>query len=81
MVWLIFFSLFFSSQLLYCCVTSYRNVSGVKCETTRNVTSYNFGTAASNGLSSGMSSGGGKMRRERGLHYLSRSVQEQVSDS
>nr|XP_038028303.1 nuclear pore complex protein Nup153-like isoform X7 [Anas platyrhynchos] len=56
---------------------SYRNVSGVKCETTRNVTSYNFGTAASNGLSSGMSSGGGKMRRERGLHYLSRSVQEQ----
>lgn len=56
-------------------------VSGVKCETTRNVTSYNFGTAASNGLSSGMSSGGGKMRRERGLHYLSRCVQEQVSDS
>ncbi|XP_068528973.1 nuclear pore complex protein Nup153-like isoform X3 [Anas acuta] len=56
---------------------SYRNVSGVKCETTRNVTSYNFGTAASNGLSSGMSSGGGEMRRERGLHYLSRSVQEQ----
>ncbi|XP_071889315.1 uncharacterized protein [Anas platyrhynchos] len=55
---------------------SYRNVSGVKCETTRNVTSYNFGTAASNGLSSGMSSGGGKMRRERGLHYLSRCVQE-----
>nr|XP_038028149.1 uncharacterized protein LOC113841358 isoform X4 [Anas platyrhynchos] len=60
---------------------SYRNVSGVKCETTRNVTSYNFGTAASNGLSSGMSSGGGKMRRERGLHYLSRCVQEKVSDS
>ncbi|XP_068528976.1 nuclear pore complex protein Nup153-like isoform X6 [Anas acuta] len=56
---------------------SYRNVSGVKCETTRNVTSYNFGTAASNGLSSGMSSGGGEMRKERGLHYLSRSVQEQ----
>nr|XP_038028429.1 nuclear pore complex protein Nup153-like [Anas platyrhynchos] len=57
---------------------SYRNVSGVKCETTRNVTSYNFGTAASNGLSSGMSSGGGKMRRERGLHYLSRCVQEKI---
>ncbi|XP_068528975.1 nuclear pore complex protein Nup153-like isoform X5 [Anas acuta] len=57
---------------------SYRNVSGVKCETTRNVTSYNFGTAASNGLSSGMSSGGGEMRKERGLHYLSRSVQEQI---
>ncbi|XP_068528977.1 nuclear pore complex protein Nup153-like isoform X7 [Anas acuta] len=53
-------------------------VSGVKCETTRNVTSYNFGTAASNGLSSGMSSGGGEMRKERGLHYLSRSVQEQI---
>ncbi|NWZ25016.1 NU153 protein, partial [Asarcornis scutulata] len=57
--------------------TNYRNVTGVKCETTRNVTSYNFGTAASNGLSSGMSSGGGKMRRERGVHYLSRSVQGQ----
>ncbi|XP_040404078.1 nuclear pore complex protein Nup153 isoform X11 [Cygnus olor] len=42
-----------------------------------NVTSYKFNTAASNGLSSGMSSGGGKMRRERGMHYLSRAVQEQ----
>lgn len=56
-------------------------MTGVTCETTRNVTSYKFGTAASNGLSSGMSSGGGKMRRERGVHYLSRSVQDQVSDS
>ncbi|XP_050565095.1 nuclear pore complex protein Nup153 isoform X5 [Cygnus atratus] len=42
-----------------------------------NVTSYKFSTAASNGLSSGMTSGGGKMRRERGMHYLSRAVQEQ----
>ncbi|XP_066848221.1 nuclear pore complex protein Nup153 isoform X5 [Anser cygnoides] len=42
-----------------------------------NVTSYKFSTAASNGLSSGVSSGGGKMRRERGIHYLSRAVQEQ----
>ncbi|XP_035172028.1 nuclear pore complex protein Nup153 [Oxyura jamaicensis] len=42
-----------------------------------NVTSYKLSTAASNGLSSGMNSGGGKMRRERGMHYLSRAVQEQ----
>ncbi|XP_066853826.1 nuclear pore complex protein Nup153-like isoform X2 [Anser cygnoides] len=42
-----------------------------------NVTSYKFSTAASNGLSSGVSSGGGRMRRERGIHYLSGAVQEQ----
>ncbi|NXS51661.1 NU153 protein, partial [Brachypteracias leptosomus] len=40
-----------------------------------------FGTPASNGLSSGLS-GGGKMRRERGVHYISKPGQEQqVRDS
>ncbi|KAM6142751.1 nuclear pore complex protein Nup153 isoform 5-T5 [Phoenicopterus ruber ruber] len=37
-----------------------------------------FGTPASNGLSSGGGmGGGGKMRRERGVHYISKSGQEQ----
>ncbi|NXG74924.1 NU153 protein, partial [Baryphthengus martii] len=37
---------------------------------------FKFGTPASNGLSSGLS-GGGKMRRERGVHYVSKPGQEQ----
>lgn len=45
-----------------------------------NLTYPKFSTPASNGLSSGVS-GGGKMRRERGVHYVSKSGQEQVSDS
>ncbi|NWS67655.1 NU153 protein, partial [Crotophaga sulcirostris] len=36
-----------------------------------------FSTPASNGLSSGAVSGGGKMRRERGVHYVSKPGQEQ----
>ncbi|NXI59473.1 NU153 protein, partial [Chloroceryle aenea] len=39
---------------------------------------FKFGTPASNGLSSGVGmSGGGKMRRERGVHYISKPGQEQ----
>ncbi|XP_061202426.1 nuclear pore complex protein Nup153-like isoform X2 [Neopsephotus bourkii] len=36
-----------------------------------------FSTPASNGLSSGGVGGGGKMRRERGVHYVSKPGQEQ----
>ncbi|XP_030362132.1 nuclear pore complex protein Nup153 isoform X3 [Strigops habroptila] len=36
-----------------------------------------FSTPASNGLSSGGVGGGGKMRRERGVHYISKPGQEQ----
>ncbi|NWR73184.1 NU153 protein, partial [Centropus unirufus] len=36
-----------------------------------------FSTPASNGLSSGGVNGGGKMRRERGVHYVSKPGQEQ----
>uniref|UniRef100_A0A8D0FZD7 Nuclear pore complex protein Nup153 n=1 Tax=Strix occidentalis caurina TaxID=311401 RepID=A0A8D0FZD7_STROC len=48
-----------------------------------NLTYPKFGTPASNGLSSGGGvSGGGKMRRERGVHYVSKPGQEQqVRDS
>ncbi|NWS52995.1 NU153 protein, partial [Chunga burmeisteri] len=48
-----------------------------------NVTYPRFGTPASNGLSSGGGvGGGGKMRRERGVHYVSKPEQEQqVRDS
>ncbi|NXJ77724.1 NU153 protein, partial [Trogon melanurus] len=43
-----------------------------------NLTYPDFGTPASNGLSSGGGvAGGGKMRRERGLHYVSKPGQEQ----
>ncbi|NXK56254.1 NU153 protein, partial [Chauna torquata] len=42
-----------------------------------NLTYPKFSTAASNGLSSGGVSGGGKMRRERGVHYISKPGQEQ----
>ncbi|NWI33933.1 NU153 protein, partial [Sula dactylatra] len=44
-----------------------------------NLTYPKFGTPASNGLSSGggVGSGGGKMRRERGAHYVSKPGQEQ----
>ncbi|NXY81630.1 NU153 protein, partial [Alcedo cyanopectus] len=39
---------------------------------------WNFGTPASNGLSSGAAvSAGGKMRRERGVHYVSKPGQEE----
>ncbi|XP_048796462.1 nuclear pore complex protein Nup153 isoform X2 [Lagopus muta] len=41
-----------------------------------NLTYPKFSTPASNGLTSG-GSGGGKMRRERGVHYVSKSGQEQ----
>ncbi|XP_065608957.1 nuclear pore complex protein Nup153 isoform X2 [Cyrtonyx montezumae] len=41
-----------------------------------NLTYPRFSTPASNGLSSGVS-GGGKMRRERGVHYVSKPGQEQ----
>ncbi|KAM6277212.1 nuclear pore complex protein Nup153 isoform 2-T2 [Spheniscus humboldti] len=43
-----------------------------------NLTYPKFGTSASNGLSPGGGvGGGGKMRRERGVHYLSKPGQEQ----
>uniref|UniRef100_A0A8C0IE94 Nuclear pore complex protein Nup153 n=1 Tax=Bubo bubo TaxID=30461 RepID=A0A8C0IE94_BUBBB len=43
-----------------------------------NLTYPKFGTPASNGLSSGGGvGGGGKMRRERGVHYVSKPGQEQ----
>uniref|UniRef100_A0A8C0AUJ6 Nuclear pore complex protein Nup153 n=1 Tax=Buteo japonicus TaxID=224669 RepID=A0A8C0AUJ6_9AVES len=43
-----------------------------------NLTYPTFGTPASNGLSSGGGvGGGGKMRRERGVHYISKPGQEQ----
>ncbi|KAM6375549.1 LOW QUALITY PROTEIN: nuclear pore complex protein Nup153 [Alca torda] len=43
-----------------------------------NLTYPKFGTPASNGLSSGgVGGGGGKMRRERGVHYISKPGQEQ----
>ncbi|NXL90255.1 NU153 protein, partial [Alectura lathami] len=42
-----------------------------------NLTYPKFSTPASNGLSSGGVSGGGKMRRERGVHYVSKPGQEQ----
>ncbi|NXX46859.1 NU153 protein, partial [Tricholaema leucomelas] len=43
-----------------------------------NLTYPKVGTPASNGLSSGgVASGGGKMRRERGVHYTSKPEQEQ----
>ncbi|NXW31762.1 NU153 protein, partial [Phaetusa simplex] len=43
-----------------------------------NLTYPKFGTPASNGLSSGgVGVGGGKMRRERGVHYISKPGQEQ----
>ncbi|NXX03020.1 NU153 protein, partial [Larus smithsonianus] len=43
-----------------------------------NLTYPKFGTPASNGLSSGgVGVGGGKMRRERGVHYVSKPGQEQ----
>uniref|UniRef100_A0A8C8E6F5 Nuclear pore complex protein Nup153 n=1 Tax=Otus sunia TaxID=257818 RepID=A0A8C8E6F5_9STRI len=42
-----------------------------------NLTYPKFGTPASNGLSSGGVGGGGKMRRERGVHYVSKPGQEQ----
>ncbi|NXJ97118.1 NU153 protein, partial [Corythaixoides concolor] len=42
-----------------------------------NLTYPKFDTPASNGLSSGGAGGGGKMRRERGVHYISKPGQEQ----
>ncbi|NXN67314.1 NU153 protein, partial [Himantopus himantopus] len=42
-----------------------------------NLTYPKFSTPASNGLSSGGIGGGGKMRRERGVHYISKPGQEQ----
>ncbi|NXN36907.1 NU153 protein, partial [Rhinoptilus africanus] len=42
-----------------------------------NLTYPKFGTPASNGLSSGGVGGGGKMRRERGVHYISKPGQEE----
>ncbi|XP_065523390.1 nuclear pore complex protein Nup153 isoform X5 [Lathamus discolor] len=42
-----------------------------------NLTYPKFSTPASNGLSSGGVGGGGKMRRERGVHYVSKPGQEQ----
>ncbi|NXY73822.1 NU153 protein, partial [Glareola pratincola] len=42
-----------------------------------NLTYPKFGTPASNGLSSGGVGGGGKMRRERGVHYIAKPGQEQ----
>ncbi|NXC13693.1 NU153 protein, partial [Corythaeola cristata] len=42
-----------------------------------NLTYAKFDTPASNGLSSGGAGGGGKMRRERGVHYLSKPGEEQ----
>ncbi|NXG84885.1 NU153 protein, partial [Stercorarius parasiticus] len=43
-----------------------------------NLTYPKFGTPASNGLSSGgVGGGGGKMRRERGVHYISKPGEEQ----
>ncbi|XP_030362133.1 nuclear pore complex protein Nup153 isoform X4 [Strigops habroptila] len=42
-----------------------------------NLTYPKFSTPASNGLSSGGVGGGGKMRRERGVHYISKPGQEQ----
>ncbi|KAM9573082.1 nuclear pore complex protein Nup153 isoform 5-T5 [Guaruba guarouba] len=42
-----------------------------------NLTYPKFSTPASNGLSSGGVGGGGKMRRERGVHYVSKPAQEQ----
>ncbi|NXI97759.1 NU153 protein, partial [Psophia crepitans] len=42
-----------------------------------NLTYPKFSTPASNGLSSGGVVGGGKMRRERGVHYISKPGQEQ----
>uniref|UniRef100_A0A672U6Z3 Nuclear pore complex protein Nup153 n=1 Tax=Strigops habroptila TaxID=2489341 RepID=A0A672U6Z3_STRHB len=44
---------------------------------TNNLTYPKFSTPASNGLSSGGVGGGGKMRRERGVHYISKPGQEQ----
>ncbi|NWW52468.1 NU153 protein, partial [Pedionomus torquatus] len=46
------------------------------CKLGINLTYPKFGTPASNGLSSGVG-GGGKMRRERGVHYISKPGQEQ----
>uniref|UniRef100_A0A8C3KDL8 Nuclear pore complex protein Nup153 n=1 Tax=Calidris pygmaea TaxID=425635 RepID=A0A8C3KDL8_9CHAR len=47
-----------------------------------NLTYPKFSSPASNGLSSGGVGGGGKMRRERGVHYISKPGQEQeVRDS
>ncbi|NXE08096.1 NU153 protein, partial [Lophotis ruficrista] len=42
-----------------------------------NLTYPKFSSPASNGLSSGGVSGGGKMRRERGVHYITKPGQEQ----
>ncbi|XP_014796377.1 PREDICTED: nuclear pore complex protein Nup153 isoform X3 [Calidris pugnax] len=42
-----------------------------------NLTYPKFSSPASNGLSSGGVGGGGKMRRERGVHYISKPGQEQ----
>ncbi|NXP05001.1 NU153 protein, partial [Thinocorus orbignyianus] len=42
-----------------------------------NLTYPKFSTPASNGLSSGGMGGGGKMRRERGVHYVSKPGQEE----
>ncbi|NXN22425.1 NU153 protein, partial [Nycticryphes semicollaris] len=42
-----------------------------------NLTYPKFSTPASNGLSSGGVGGGGKMKRERGVHYISKPGQEQ----
>uniref|UniRef100_A0A8D0FW62 Nuclear pore complex protein Nup153 n=1 Tax=Strix occidentalis caurina TaxID=311401 RepID=A0A8D0FW62_STROC len=69
-VFFLFFSFFpFSTHVLLFCPS--------------NLTYPKFGTPASNGLSSGGGvSGGGKMRRERGVHYVSKPGQEQqVRDS
>ncbi|XP_054840930.1 nuclear pore complex protein Nup153 isoform X2 [Eublepharis macularius] len=43
----------------------------------RSVSSPKFSTAASNGLPPAAGGGGGKMRRERGVHYVSKSAQEE----
>ncbi|KFP48024.1 Nuclear pore complex protein Nup153, partial [Cathartes aura] len=46
-----------------------------------NLTYPKFGTPASNGLSSGAGvGGGGKMRRERGVHYISKPEQQEVEE-
>ncbi|XP_061305486.1 nuclear pore complex protein Nup153 isoform X3 [Pezoporus flaviventris] len=55
---------------------SFPTEQGVKSSES-NLTYPKFSTPASNGLSSGGVGGGGKMRRERGVHYVSKPGQEQ----
>nr|XP_056710786.1 nuclear pore complex protein Nup153 [Euleptes europaea] len=43
----------------------------------RTVSNPKFSTSASNGLPPAVGSGGGKMRRERGVHYVSKSAREE----